>query len=177
MHTKGRFSVNHHTGELVGISKDEFELSVVIEREFKELTANIEDENEDVEVLSVPQPTKKFIVFIATTINAKKEKQHIVVARYNLSNVTTDFMARRLNEIPATLFDYGFVVTNCGNDGATELRAATHLLATMCEMFLLVYIQMMNSMVYLLTLQLPTNTRAKDVKTSRYSLPVICRTG
>jgi hypothetical protein len=52
------------------------------------------------------------------------------VARYRLSKTTPDFLARRLLELPATLYDYGFIVTNLGNDGATEIRTATHLLAT-----------------------------------------------
>jgi hypothetical protein len=68
MHTKGRFAVNYHTGELIGIANDAFELSV-IEREFKELKLDAGDDEDNEEEIAVPQATKKFLVFLATTVS------------------------------------------------------------------------------------------------------------
>lgn len=52
MHTKGRFAVNHTTNEIVGVSRDAFERSI-IEREFVDLgkTKNGDDDDDDAEVI------------------------------------------------------------------------------------------------------------------------------
>jgi hypothetical protein len=73
MHTKGGLSVNYHTGELAGISKNAFEVRET-EREFHELNSMIEQAKaSDTLEVSLPQPTKKFLVFIATAIIIKED--------------------------------------------------------------------------------------------------------
>lgn len=128
MTVKGRFSVNHHTGKLIGIANDAFETSVIA-REWAAL-AGTEDDADDSEITEVvvPQATRHFLAVIATTIKAGY-KQHIFVARYGVKKTNYEFLARRLPEISCALFDYGFVVRLLGNDGATENRAVTKILA------------------------------------------------
>jgi hypothetical protein len=125
MTVKGRFSVNHHTGKLIGIANDAFESSIIA-REWAAL-AEKGDEKEDEEIV-VPETTKHFLAVIATTMKAGY-KQHIFVARYGVKKTNFEFLARRLPEISCALYDYGFVVRLMGNDGATENRAVTKILA------------------------------------------------
>jgi hypothetical protein len=128
MTVKGRFSVNHHTGKLIGIANDTFESSIIA-REWAAL-AEKGDEKEDDEGIEivVPETTKHFLAVIATTMKAGY-KQHIFVARYGVKKTNFEFLARRLPEISCALYDYGFVVRLMGNDGATENRAVTKILA------------------------------------------------
>ena len=116
MTVKGRFSVNYHSGKLVGILEDAFEESV-ISREWAALSADPDSEKNDI---VAPQATRYFLAFIATTIS-NNSKQHILVARYGVKKINFEFLARRLKEIPS--------VNLLGNDGATENRAVTKLLA------------------------------------------------
>eukprot|EP00956_Cyclotella_meneghiniana_P040595 scaffold200067_cov91-Cyclotella_meneghiniana.AAC.1 len=125
MSTKGRFAVNHTTNEIVGVSRDAFERSV-IEREFKEL-ANNNKEDDDLPVL-VPETTKHFLAFLATTLCNDGKKQQIFVARYNVKKTQFDFLARRIKEILVALYNHGFICSWIGNDGATECRSATKIL-------------------------------------------------
>jgi hypothetical protein len=67
----------------------------VIEREFQQLAANWSD--------SVPEPTKYFLGFMATTLDANLPKQHIFVARYGMKKTQYTLVARRLKEIPSIL--------------------------------------------------------------------------
>ena len=120
--------MNHHTGKLIGIANDAFKTSVIA-REWAAL-AGTEDDADDSEITEVvvPQATRHFLAVIATTIKAGY-KQHIFVARYGVKKTNYEFLARRLPEISCALFDYGFVVRLLGNDGATENRAVTKILA------------------------------------------------
>ena len=127
MSTKGRFAVNHTTNEIVGVSRDAFERSI-IEREFKEL-ANNNKEDDDLPVL-VPETTKHFLAFLATTLCNDGKKQQIFVARYNVKKTQFDFLARRIKEILVALYNHGFICSWIGNDGATECRSATKILCT-----------------------------------------------
>lgn len=125
MHVRGRFGVDFHTNNVVGITEDALDKSV-IEREFKELMAS-EKEDGDGEEVTVPEPNKKFLVFVATIADKNQVKQQIVVARYGIRSASAEFIARRLLEIPVALFEYGFIVRHIGCDGATEIRSALHL--------------------------------------------------
>jgi hypothetical protein len=128
MTVKGRFSVNHHTGKLIGVANDAFEQSVIA-REWAALAGTAEEEKDGEErKVVVPQATQHFLAVIATTMKAGY-KQHIFVARYGVKKTNYEFLARRVCEISCALYDYGFVVRLMGNDGATENRAVTKLLA------------------------------------------------
>lgn len=134
MSVKGRFSVNYHTNTLVGIADDAFERSV-IEREFELLAADWKNGDEDCEdddsKITVPEATKYFLGFMATTLDASTgSKQHIFTARYGVKKTQYTFLARRLKEIPAILYNYGFIVTQIGNDGAIENRTVSKFTAT-----------------------------------------------
>jgi hypothetical protein len=98
----------------------------ILEREFNELISLQKEDGEDVEEVSVPEPNKKFLVFVATIADKNQTKQQVVVARYGIRNASSEFIARRLLEIPATLYEYGFVVKHIGCDGATEICSALH---------------------------------------------------
>ena len=64
MHTKGRFEVNHHTNELIGVVDDAFEENVIVsELNQLEETDSVEDETK----MILPEITKHFLVFNATT--------------------------------------------------------------------------------------------------------------
>ena len=65
MSVKGRFSVNYHTNELVGIADDAFEVSV-IERAFSALATNLDGDDDSDDDIIVPEPTKYFLAFIAS---------------------------------------------------------------------------------------------------------------
>jgi hypothetical protein len=79
MHIRGRFGVDFKTNQVVGISADALEKSV-IEREFNELI-RLEKEGEDTMEVSVPEPNKKYLVFVATLLDKKQPKQQLIVAR------------------------------------------------------------------------------------------------
>ena len=128
MHTKGKFNFNHHTGELIGVSQDCFDRGVIAS-EFSVLDPKSSDDDIAEKDIVVPEPCKHYLAFIATTLSTGTRKQHIFAARYNLKNGTPEFIAKRLLELPAILFDYGFVVIWLGNDGANENRTASSLLA------------------------------------------------
>jgi len=125
MHIRGRFGVDFKTNQVVGISADALEKSV-IEREFNELI-RLETEGDDSMEVSVPEPNKKYLVFVATLLDKNKPKQQVVVARYGLRKPSAEFIAQRLLELPAILYNYGFVVRHIGCDGAAEIRSALHL--------------------------------------------------
>ena len=135
MSTKGRFAVNHTTNEIVGVSRDAFERSI-IEREFKDLGKTKEDDD-DAEVL-VPEPTKHFLAFMATTLSHDAKKQQIFVARYNVKKTQFDFLARRIKEILVALKNHGYICSWIGNDGAIECRTATKMLCTISARDILV---------------------------------------
>ena len=97
MHTKGRFAVNHSTNELVGVSSDAFECSVIA-MEFNQLTSSTDSTNGS-EKISVPEHTKHFLAFIATTISAEMPNQHIVIVRYNVKKTN-------MTSWPAALWKY-----------------------------------------------------------------------
>jgi hypothetical protein len=125
MHIRGRFGVDFHTNRVVGMTEDALDKSI-LEREFNELISLQKEDGEDVEEVSVPEPNKKFLVFVATIADKNQTKQQVVVARYGIRNASSEFIARRLLEIPATLYEYGFVVKHIGCDGATEICSALH---------------------------------------------------
>lgn len=79
MHIRGRFEVDFTTNKVVGISEDALDKSV-LEREFTELLSLQRDEDV-VEEVKVPEPNKKFLVFVATVIDKEQPKQQVVVAR------------------------------------------------------------------------------------------------
>jgi hypothetical protein len=128
MHVRGRFGVDFHTNKVVGITEDALDKSV-IERELKELlSVEKEDEDDVMQEVTVPQPNKKFLVFVATIADKNQVKQQIVVARYGVRSASSEFIARRLLELPVALYEYGFIVRHIGCDGATEIRSALHLI-------------------------------------------------
>lgn len=124
MHMRGRFGVDFKTNKVIGISEDALE-KTVIERELNELI-RLQKDDTVVEEVSIPEPNKKFLVFIATILDKNQTKQQVVVARYGLRQPTAEFIAKRLLELPAALYEYGFIVRHIGCDGATEIRAALH---------------------------------------------------
>lgn len=125
MHVRGRFGVDFHTNKVIGITEDALDKSA-IEREFKELLS-LEKDGDDEQEVAVPEPNKKLLVFVATIADKRQVKQQIVVARYGIKTASSEFIARRLLEIPIALFEYGFIVKHIGCDGATEIRSALHL--------------------------------------------------
>ena len=68
------------------------------------------------------------LLFVATIADKNQVKQQIVVARYGYRIASSEFIARRLLELPAALYEYGFIVRHIDCDGATEIRAALHLI-------------------------------------------------
>jgi hypothetical protein len=80
MHVRGRFEVDFTTNKVVGISEDALDKNV-LEREFTELLSLQRDEEEVVEEVKVPEPNKKFLVFVATVIDKDQPKQQVIVAR------------------------------------------------------------------------------------------------
>jgi hypothetical protein len=125
MHMRGRFGVDFNTNQVIGISADAFDKSL-IEQELNELIS-LDRDREAVDEVSVPQPNKKFLVFVDTLLDTDQPKQQIVVAGYGLRNPSAEFIAHRLRELPAALYDHGFIVKHIGCDGATEIRSALHL--------------------------------------------------
>jgi hypothetical protein len=81
MHIRGRFGVDIKTNQVVGILADALEKSV-IERELNELI-RLEKEGEDNMEVSVPEPNKKYLVFVATLLDKNQPKQQLIVARYD----------------------------------------------------------------------------------------------
>jgi hypothetical protein len=51
----------------------------------------------------------------------------LLVLRYGLRKASSEFIARRLLEIPPVLKQYGFIVRHVGCDGASEIRSALKL--------------------------------------------------
>jgi hypothetical protein len=99
----------------------------VIERDLKELLS-LEKKDDVVQEVAVPEPNKKFLVFVATIADKNQVKQQIVVARYGVRSPSSEFIARRLLELPVALYEYGFIVRNIGCDGAKEIWYALHLI-------------------------------------------------
>ena len=83
MHTKGRFEVNHHTNELIGVADDAFEENVIMaELNQLEKTASVDDDANIV----LPEIAKHFLVFIATTWQSD-QKHQFLVGRYALQTI------------------------------------------------------------------------------------------
>ena len=62
MHTKGRFEVNHHTNQLVGVANDAFDKNII-----KDELKVLEKSGDENEKMIIPEMAKHFLVFIATT--------------------------------------------------------------------------------------------------------------
>jgi hypothetical protein len=55
----------------------------VIERELFNELIRLEKEGEDNMEVSVPEPNKKYLVFVATLLDKNQPKQQLIVARYD----------------------------------------------------------------------------------------------
>jgi hypothetical protein len=89
---------------VIGNTEDAFHKSV-IERELEKLM-RLQKDDAMVEEVSVPEPNKKFLVFVATLLDKDQPKQQVVVARYGLRKASSEFIARHLLELPVALHQY-----------------------------------------------------------------------
>jgi hypothetical protein len=133
MTCKGRFVVNYHTGDIVGVDNECLKPDVIAE-ELKELNAlEVNDESEAEP--EMPPLAKHFLVFIATTWSpvdsrGKRCKHEMICARYSLKSITSDFLVPRIRSIILHLSLFGFICDTIVGDGASENRSLFKVLAT-----------------------------------------------
>ena len=132
MSCKGRFIVNHHTNEIVGMSTDAFQ-SNIIKGELNELEAVEPNARECTDIdkfePKLPEFAKHFLVFIATTWSTKSKYQFLA-ARYSLKSVDSDFLIPAVREIILTISLYRWIVNNVTGDDASKNRTTFKNLAT-----------------------------------------------
>ena len=146
MSCKGRFVVNYHTNEIVGIASDCLRSTVILD-ELKELQKSDIDispeqlEEQAAEVAAdtndppMPEVAKHFLVFAATTWSpeahdGRRSKHQFICARYGLKSIDSNFLVPTIRKIILHLSYCGFIVDTIVGDGASENRSTFKILAT-----------------------------------------------
>ena len=141
MSCKGRFVVNFHTNEIVGMATDCLKPNVILneltELQKSDMTGEQiqeagEDANKDP---PVPDVAKHFLIFAATTWSpnaqdGRRSKHQFVCARYCLKTIDSEFLIPTIRKIILHLSYCGFLVDTIVGDGASENRSTFKILAT-----------------------------------------------